>query len=462
MPTTHVHPSTSRRRIAAVLTAMSLLAAACGGDDEPVVDSVPATEVEAIVIATAGAPSTSAEIPAVEPDRSGLRVVTLPMLGGLRLGIEPDVLLSTEGDYLTLRRAGDDGHALIARVSATASGPAVESVEQLLEQIDPGGIATVTPGTESITVVGVELDAFEMRGEPPAPNGGIFASRPPGFGSNVFWSPAPMADLALGTVTGGVLAVGAIAQSAGGLAIANELIAEVIPTMSLTTVDGAVAGLPNPVDFPKMLGELEPFVPATPDAEGPPVLAAPFVPIEAGQHQLTNLSTLVTIDVDPGWFMAPNFPTFIVITELPIVGPGFRDIVFHQRPTSIVGTNLGPTVNTPEQELGDVASFIAAPPKNLLITNVVEDTTFGGVAAVQFDMRVDPDATCQPNDPCSFAMNGVAADYAKFITAGAIHRTWWIDDAVGGPLVITAAAAEADTDWFETRLADFVAAINLG
>lgn len=108
------------------------------------------------------------------------------------------------------------------------------------------------------------------------------------------------------------------------------------------------------------------------------------------------------------------------------------------------------------------ASFIAASPKNLLITDVIEDAAIGGLAAVRFDMRVDPGATGQPGDPCSYTMTGVSPDFAKFITAGAIHRTWWIDDAAAGPLVIIASAAEADTGWFDTRLAAVSDEMTLG
>lgn len=42
----------------------------------------------------------------------------------------------------------------------------------------------------------------------------------------------------------------------------------------------------------------------------------------------------------------------------------------------------------------------------------------------------------------------------------AVHRVWWITDVPAGPLVITAAAAEADIDWLDTRAEELIATLS--
>jgi len=371
------------------------------------------------------------------------------------MGLDENVLVITEGDRISLRQYGADGdvdldaEVVIARVSESGATAPVVTLDDFVAEVENGTNATVEASPDTLETLGHELQLHSISEGEPVAGPGLFPSNPAGFGSNSFWTPGPIAAMYLGEVEGGVLAIGAVATSSDALNRARTLLADVTPTLSLLTDDGEVAALPDPADLFAPIGEPNGLGPAF-DPDGPPALDGLFQPIEAGTYQLSNLSSLNTLDIGDGWFVAPNFPGFVVILEPPILAPGFRDMVIQQQPNSLTGASLGSTINTEVVGIDDINAFLAAPPPNLIVDNVTE-VDVGGVPAVRFDMRVSPEATCQDGDRCTFVLGTPDPTTAKFLSPGAVHRTWWITDLPGGALAFTASAAEADVEWLDNR-----------
>ncbi len=78
---------------------------------------------------------------------------------------------------------------------------------------------------------------------------------------------------------------------------------------------------------------------------------------------------------------------------------------------------------------------------------------------MKFELIIDPNASCQQDDPCQFLFTSGSPDVVKSIVPGVVHRFWWIDDVPAGPLVISAATAEADAAWLDTQAERFLQGI---
>ncbi len=273
------------------------------------------------------------------PDLTGLRVISYPALGGSRLGIEDDIVFLSEGDFMSVRDPLSDGQVIIARVSQTADGKQISNVDEFLAEVDAFSAPTVTVPGETMNLLGEQLALYQFRGDG-QPGPGLFAARPFGYFGNVWWTPDGFADVFLAEIEGGVIAVGAIASTAEGLASARELLDEVVPTLALLTADTKPAALPESADRYQVTPDSLGFSPATLDPQGAPELTQLFSPVEAGDYQMGNLSVPIALSIDDGWFAAINIPTFVVFAELPPVGPGFRDIIFQQGVNAIAGVNL--------------------------------------------------------------------------------------------------------------------------
>lgn len=445
----------------AVATALLLLAS-CGSAGTVEGTNADTDEVQGVVAAEldptepAASNASEAESGAEEPADLDERVVTYPALGGLRMEIDADVLVSSEGDYVALRRPNSDGVVVVTRTSQTAGALQISTVDDFLAAVQDYSQPEITPVDETLDALDTTLTLHQFRGGEAPPGPGLFSSRPYDYGGNTAWHPGPLGDAYLGEITGGVLAIAAIAQTENGLADAHDLLAEVVPLLSLTTATGLVAELEEPGQIYETLGEAPAFEPATLDPDGAPELTTLFSPVEPGQYQMGNLSVPITVDFSPGWFVALNFPTFVVFAEFPPVGPGFRDIVFQQSANAIGGINNAQVANGAPILIEDINEYIDNPPAGLLISNIDRNATIGGMSAARFDVVTDATTSCQPGDPCDFMMTSPTLDFITMVNPGVVHRTWWVTDVPAGPLVITASAAEADTEWLDTRAQELI------
>jgi hypothetical protein len=457
-----------------VLAAAVLLASACGSSDDDTSDTT-ANDAGAEVSAgesdaEADDSSTSTEdsgsdddADSAAPDLAGLRPITTQALGGLRLGVATDIGVVHEGELIQIRQPDGSGQVIISRVSLSSSGEPVTTVDEFIEAGTSDGSATAEPTGDTLTVLGYELEEYAFRAEGEGLDPRLFPSSFAGMASNSAWAPSPIADVYLGDVEGGVMAAGVVTDDETSLPTLHALLEEVVPTLSLT----APPVMPVPDTAPTgftTLGEPDPVVPR----EVSNGLVQPFSPAEPGVYDLANLAQPTTIDIGEGWFVAPNFPGFVALADLTAGragGPGDHDVSFLQGVTGV--HSLGPTGDeqsdpVPLQTPEELEAFLADPPSGLIVSNVDEEATLGGQTVVQFDVEVDPKATCQAEIPCKFAFSPANNDYVKFVASGYVNRFWWYTDAPNGGLLISASAPAASTNWLDGRAAELLATVEFG
>lgn len=458
-------------RVAALIVGMFLLAVACGASDDTTdgaIEPEVLTEAEDNVAPDSSgnesadeSTSTDGEegpTPAELPDLTGLRVVTTHALGGLRLGVAPDVAVLHEGELVEIRPPDGSGKIIIARVSLVNTGGRVTTVDQFLDAAKNSGPVAGEPTGDTLNVLGFELDEYTFRADADRGNPRMFPSSFRGTGSNMAWGPLPIADLYLAEADGGVLAAGVVTDDETALPALHRLLEDVTSTLSLT----GPTLMPVPNSTPQ---GFTPF--GVPDPVSPRNVAdgldQPFSPIEPGTYDLANLATSTMVTVDDGWFVAPNSPGFVALADLTAGlagGPGDHAVVFLHGVTGLHA--LGPlradviepaSLQTPEEW----DEFLAAPPPGLVITNVISEGTIGDQDAIQFDVEIDPDATCQDDAPCTFAFSPPNNDSVTFIQSGYLNRFSWIADAPNGGLLISAHAPANNTEWIDGRAADLLA-----
>lgn len=465
-----------RTRWLLVLVAGFLFAGACGSSDdaasdadtadaaaeESTDDSEPESD-DSQPPAEAGESEESAE-PDDEPsDRGGLRSITTTALGGLRLEVGDDLVVVHEGELISIRQPDGPGSVILSRVNRWGSGEPVTTVDEFLEATLNAGAASADPTGDALAVLGYELEEYAVRvdGEPLDPR--LFPSSFAAMGSNMAWAPSPVADLYLGEVEGGVMVAGVVADEEASLPGLHALLEEVAPTVSLTAP--AVLAVPEtPPTGIEAFGEPDPVTPR--DVTNG--LVRPFSPIATGTYDLANLSQPTTVDVGEAWFAAPNFPGFVTLVDMMVSrgdGPGDHDILFLQGATGLHALDplrqdlLDPT---PLQTREELDAFLADPPPGLVVSNVDNDASLGGQTVVQFDIEVDPEATCQADSPCLFVFSPAITDFTKFVESGYVNRFWWFADAPNGGLLVSAAAPAANADWIDGRAADLLATIEFG
>ena len=287
--------------------------------------------------------------------------------------------------------------------------------------------ATITPTNETRQVLGQETSGYELRTDGSNLNTRLFPGRPLGVRGNSSWAPLPNADLFLANTEGGVLVVGVVAEDPASFPALSQLMDEVVPTLSLTSTDAAVAPLDPGIEFFGLVGEPVEVTPIAPDLGGPPALQDVFAPVVGGDYQLINLGLPATITIPDGWFVAPNFPGFVVLAEESTAGPGDRDVMFLYGVTGISGVGLGLAYDGLPLATADIHDLTQNPPLNLIVSDIDTEAEIGEQAAVQFDLRVSPEATCQIGDPCAFVFTLGAPGVIKDIKSGTVTRVWWIE-----------------------------------
>ncbi len=427
-----------------------------GGDEteDTVSDDAPTSE-------TVG--GNSAEGNSEAADLSGLRVVTTNAVGGLRLGVPQDVQVVHDGELIQVRHPSAAGEVIIARVSRSILGAKISTIDDLREEAEAVVPATSEPTGQTMNLLGLEMEQYIFRGDGSGEASGSFVSAVPGAGGNAVWAPTPVAELYLAEAGGGVLVAGVVAKDEADLPALNELFDRVVATLSLTGPEILAVPTQQPAPFVPF-GDPPPVTPRDVDNGLPQA----FSMLEPGSYDLSNLSQPLLVDVGDGWFLAPNFPGFVVLADVTngkSGGPGDHDVVILQGTTGIHGlTALRHDASaTSLQTPAEVEAFIANPPTGLRTSNIDNEAVLGGATTVRFDIEVDPDATCQEDFPCVFAFSSTDPNLAKFIESGYVNRIWWVADAPNdGGLMIAASAPGANAEWLDGRAAELIETINFG
>ncbi len=169
--------------------------------------------------------------------------VFVPALGGLNMTLPYETFVFQDNNCLTVdsdtpaEDAPFHPSVSITLASLLGFGPtmvSVDSVEDVIAIAREG--ETFEPNGETITVFGVELEGYDMRGiaeGPPAPEESISCSPADGSGSNAHFYPGPNATVYMGPYEGGVLMVTAEAFTEEDLPAAEQLLDQLLPTLAL-------------------------------------------------------------------------------------------------------------------------------------------------------------------------------------------------------------------------------------
>ncbi len=424
-------------------------AAENGSDDgdadaeSPEADAEPEPETDEPAVPDTAVPVEPGASPCADDVPADARAVTFQAMGGLCAQVPADVLSFPEGDFIGFTTDDLSSRAVVARVSVSGANIRIEEIDDLVTEIEDELGAEVAETDETLVALGREFTKYEVRGGGAPPEEsvvvairGLFSTNAVGFVSNQPWTPGPEADLFLASTGESVIVLGAISETVDGIASARDVLDRVVPALRSTTEDGRIAELPDDFTRIEFRGEA-PSIEPDERPDGPPALLDPFMPVEPGTYQLPPLGMGVDITIGDDWDIAPNFPGFVVFTHGEFVLPAFRDVVLQREVNAIHGIDYE-APNGPRFDLDDVETLLTAPPDGLVVSNIDREATLGGVPAVRFDVTVDPTATCQDGDPCTFLMTSPQPmGQVKQLRPGSITRIWLLDDPERGRSCLT-------------------------
>jgi hypothetical protein len=381
------------------------------------------------------------EIGGAGPDAELISYVS-SVMGGVRFSTDPTHHLYTRGDTIvvSISDPAQDAAweaATISLVTQTADGLPVQSVDQLLELMEAVPTATVTPTGTAIEVLGYVLAGYDVRAEASSTDHWIFAADRIGSPASSLFGFTPNGRVFLGETPAGVLiAASAEADQAASIDDIDVALGTLVSTIEFTG-NGIDTALPQGNALEPSETE-EPTVRGVIDPDGPIPLDAPFSPVAPGTYQLANFGPTFTLEFGARWFVQPNFPGFVVFTDLNSGGPGDRDIVFLTDLADLVRIGPGPIAAGEPVAVITADDVIAALGDDLEVTDV-RAVDLDGVAATRFDVEIPATASCSTAAPCEVALR-TSSGQVKLLSATQTHRIWWINDGADAPSMIIAMA----------------------
>lgn len=368
------------------------------------------------------------------------RRYTFPALGGIRIDALDSHDVYAAGDRVMVDAVGglgafDSGAAYIGLATQGSDRRGIRTVEGLLSELDD--VVAERTG-EHIDLFGYRLLGYSVERREAEPRVFLPSVR---FGVEgrhvwtldrdlIFMATTPAGVLYAGYDTGGSperpVGLGAFAVLVSSAELTGPGFDRALP---LGRVDVAEGPRPEPA----IVAE------AGPD----PLQIAHGGPL-AGRYQIPNFGQQVSLAID-GWTVQPNQPGIVALTYANSVGPGDSSVVFISGlSASIVAQASGPRTVGEPIDLSDINAFLDEPPANLVISNV-SDVEVAGLAAVRFDIRVGPAATCAQNEPCEYAFEPTWPwSFSVAIRAELAHRIWWFPDHPTGVAMIHASDLDED------------------
>lgn len=392
------------------------------------------------------APPAPTRLELSEADWSGLTEWTLGALGGLTFGVPAGHVVHHDADMVTIRDSFDfdrgryEPSMIIALTAQTGSGDAVFSIEDFTNSAI-AGVGTAEPTYELLSLFDQELEGwrFNMDDNQPVGPHYLYSAYPAGAGGPTAWQPFPLAELFLAEVPEGVLVVGLTAQSAEDLVTARAIFDRVAPTLELArSLED-----PLPTVLPIRTGPPEPPPEPVTKPEGwPALLTGLSKPLDSGDYTITALSTAMSVTLDDGWWVQPNFPTWFILSGDESFGLGDRGLAFRTGVNSLVPSDRSGAVG--DAIPFDFAALAAAPPKNIEISSS-EDVTIGGASGTLLRLQIAESAGCGAGDPCEYVITTQYPFPDESIRKGFTYDLWYLEGGLNEPILIV--AMSPDDSW---------------
>jgi len=464
-------PAKNSRRLAMIL-ALGLAAASCGGGDDLVAESdviaaptdtateqaPPESEVAPTVIEP-DEPAGALDIVTLESANGDVKATTNSALGGIRFERPADSTLIVVDDVVLVTQQPDNPEevsAYVMLVTQLPAGSRIDSVERYLEVIEL--THDVSPTGTAIVVGDIELTGYEITGTEsvlafasgrfPAPSVGAFG---PGKYSLSF----------IGETASGVLDVGVRGSTREEAEAILSTLGTVLASLEFTGPGLDPALPPGEVVEASEAGPPPPPADAADDAPAPP-LGPPFSPAETGRYELLNFGLPISLDFGEGWFIQPNFPGIIALTDPTSAGPNDRDVVFINSIRELVPLAGGPVVAGDAIPVGDIEELLSNPPEPMKVSEiertVLQAENGSTTRVISFTVEIVDDRACSPTDPCELGLV-TAYGVVKLLRPTDAHRVWWFPEHPNGPAAVVVSAS-AGSDWMQ-RAEELMATLEL-
>lgn len=450
-----IHP---HRHVAVIGIGALLATAGCSGSDADDRAGARTDEVTASTtstVSTGAPPSTTTALPDVAElplaafdatDDAELEWFALAPLGGLRFAAAPDHAVNAIHDTVIVQTGpphplinGPRSGASVFLLTQSVAGSRVATVDEYLRAVDGVDDAEVRPTGDAIELFGRRLRGYEISTSREMEEPKLFSAARWGAPVDNEFAPFPHALMYLADTPAGVLGAGVAGADAADSRRAWDALGALVATAELTGT-GIDEPLPPGEVIEPSPGLVPPPEPAAVVDDAAPPLEAAFAPVGAGTYQLPNTGRALTVEVDDGWYVQPNFPGFVVITRAGSIGPGDRELVFAADVVEYVPTAAGPRATGDATAVDGADDLIGAPPPGYAVTDVVR-TELDGATMTRFDIASTADEPCAADEPCEVAFI-TSYGLVKILAAGADHRIWWIEHGSGPDSVLFASALD--------------------
>ncbi len=379
---------------------------------------------------------------ATRPDE-GRQLYRGSSMGGVAFQVADGDPLFVSGDTVVVSDRPIDEFgptAAVGLISQLMSGDPVSEPADFIAAIESVPGATIEPTGTAIDVLGYRLIGYRTEAPLAAADTLLFADQRRGSEPQSGASPFPFGITFVAETPSGLLTAGMTFFEPDQAQTLEPAFGTLLASMAFTgpgldevlTSDTAAAEEPAG----------EPAPPADVVEGGPPLLGAPFSPVEPGSYLIDNFGRALVLDLGEDWFVLPNFPGIVAIGATGSIGPGDRDLVMVNGMVDAVPT-AGPLVAGEAVLMDDIEAFLASPPSAVSVSDI-ERFDIDGTEVIQFDLLANPDADCSAEDPCDLTFRtDYGVDTATQSTQ--LHRIWWFEEHPNGPAMIIAMDAASGT-----------------
>lgn len=178
-------------------------------------------------------------------------------------------------------------------------------------------------------------------------------------------------------------------------------------------------------------------------------LTQQFAPVPEGTWEATALGTSFEVDIEGEWWVQPNEPGLVVLSDPDSRGPGEDDVVFI-RPTALSDpTDPGSGEPWP---VDDIEGWLASTDAGVVAAPVEDEV--GGVKGIVFEVELTRST--------SFPFVDNAGGGGKEFFPGHRYVVHWLDQEEHAPIVIVVGARTTEIDGWRPTAASLLETVRFG
>lgn len=179
------------------------------------------------------------------------------------------------------------------------------------------------------------------------------------------------------------------------------------------------------------------------------LLTQQFAPVHEGTWEARALGTSFEVDIEGAWWVQPNEPGLVVLSDPDSRGPGEFDVVFI-RPTALSDpTDPGSGEPWP---VDDIEGWLASTDAGVVAAPVEDEV--GGVKGIVFEVELTRST--------SFPFVENAAGGGKEFFPGHRYVVHWLDQGEHAPIAIVVGARTPEIDEWRPTAASLLETVRFG